>query len=165
MAAPAASKPAPAPAAARPAEKPAVTPGPAERPAAVAAGTAAPASQNQASPPAPAGKLTRARFDATQELLKKAPGDAYSIQLVTANTADLHAIEELLARSAVSGLAPSDFYVYGVKIGEQQHYRLAYGLFPTFNDANQAMRHLPSAYTQFRPFLRSVGRMRSQNRQ
>ncbi len=138
---------------------------PPEQPAAAAAIAAEPGSQNQMSPPPPAGKLTRARFAATQEWLKNAPGDHYSIQLVTAGASDLHAVEELLARAAASGLALSDFYVYGVKIGDQQHYRLAYGIYPAFTEANQGMRRLPPAYTQFKPFLRSVDRMRSQNRQ
>ncbi len=62
-------------------------------------------------------------------------------------------------------LALSDFYVYGVKIDDQQHYRLAYGLYRTFAEANQGMRSLPPAYRQFSPYLRSVERMRSQNSQ
>ena len=119
-----------------------------------------------AAPPAPAaGKLTRERFAATQELLKSAPGDHYSIQLLTANTHDLKRIEELLVRAPGRNLKPSDFYVYGVKIDDQQHYRLAYGLYPTLADANQAIKSLPPVYRQFAPYQRSVERMRSQNRQ
>ena len=144
----------------RPATAPAPVPSTAATVAAAGAGP-----QNLMSPPPSAGKLTQARFAATQQWLKSAAGDPYSIQLVTAGASDLHAVEELLARAATSGLALSDFYVYGVKIGDQQHYRLAYGLYPTFTDANQGMRRLPPAYTQFKPFLRSVDRMRSQNRQ
>jgi septal ring-binding cell division protein DamX len=116
-------------------------------------------------PPPPAGNLTRARFAATQEWLKTAPGDHYSIQLFTAGAHDLHSVEELLARAASENLALSDFYVYGVKIDDQQHYRLAYGLYPSFADANRSMRSLPPAYRQFSPYLRSAERMRSQNRQ
>lgn len=116
-------------------------------------------------PPPPAGKLTRARFEATQEWLKSAPGDHYSIQLFTAGAHDLRALEELLARAASGNLALSDFYVYGVRIDDQQDYRLAYGLYPTVADANRGLRNLPPAYRQFSPYLRSVARMRSQNRQ
>ena len=117
-------------------------------------------------PPMPAaGKLTRERFAATQEWLKRAPGDHYSIQLLTAGTRDLRRIEELLARAAGRNLNLSDFYVYSVKIDEQQHYRLAYGLYPTLADANLAITGLPPVYRQFAPFQRSVERMRSQNRQ
>ena len=122
-------------------------------------------SQNFALPPPPAGKLTRARFAATQEWLKGAPGDHYSIQLFTAGAHDLHSVEELLARATARNLQLSDFYVYGVKIDDQQHYRLAFGLYSTFSEANQGMKSLPQAYRQFSPYLRSVDRMRSQNRQ
>ena len=152
----AASAPAPAaaPAAATSRRQAAVT---------VASG-AEPGAQDNVPPP-PAGTLTRARFEATQEWLKSAPGDHYSIQLFTAGAHDLRAVEELLARAASGNLALSDFYVYGVKIDDQQDYRLAYGLYPTFADANRGLRNLPPAYRQFRPYLRSVARMRSQNRQ
>ena len=117
-------------------------------------------------PPMPAaGKLTRERFSATQEWLKSAPGDRYSIQLLTAGTRDLRRIEELLARAAGRNLNLSDFYVYSVKIDDQQHYRLAYGLYPTLAEANQGIKDLPPVYRQFAPYQRSVERMRSQNRQ
>ena len=117
-------------------------------------------------PPAPlSGKLTRERFAATQDWLKTAPVNQYSIQLLTAGTRDLHRIEELLARAAGRNLKLSDFYVYGVRINDQQHYRLAYGLYPSLADANQGLKALPPAYRQFAPYQRSVERMRSQNRQ
>ena len=117
-------------------------------------------------PPMPAaGRLTRERFAATQEWLKSAPGDRYSIQLLTAGTRDLRHVEELLARATARNLDLSDFYVYGVKINDLQHYRLAYGLYPTFADANQGIKALPPVYRQFAPYQRSVERMRSQNRQ
>ncbi len=117
-------------------------------------------------PPAPAaGDLTRQRFVATQEWVRSAPGDQYSIQLLTAGTHDLHRIEELLARVAGRNLNLSDFYVYGVKINDQQYYRVAYGLYPTLADVNQGINNLPPVYKQFGPYQRSVERMRSQNRQ
>ena len=131
-------------------------------PAAIAAETG---SKDYMPPPPPAGTLLRARFAATQEWLKRAPGDRYSIQLFTASARDLRVAEDMLARAAASNLELSDFYVYGVKFDDQQHYRLAYGLYPTFADANKGIRGLPPDYRQFSPYLRSVSRMRSQNRQ
>ncbi len=130
-----------------------------------AAVSAEPGSQSYLPPPPPAGTLTRARFDATQEWLKGAPGNRYSIQLFTADVHDLPAVEELLARAAAKNLGLSDFYIYGVKIDERQHYRLAYGLYSTFAEADQGIRNLPAVYRQSGPYLRSVERMRSQNRQ
>ena len=115
--------------------------------------------------PPPGGKLTQARFAATQEWLQNAPGDHFSIQLFTAGAHDLHTVEELLGRAAASKLELSDFYLYGVKINDQQHYRLAYGLYPSFAEATKGIGRLPPAYRQFAPYVRSVERMRSQNRQ
>jgi MSHA biogenesis protein MshM len=138
------------------------SPKPSAMPAAIGAG---PTSQKIAPAPPPEGKLARERYAATQEWLKTAPGDQYSIQLFTTGAHDLRAVEDLLARAAAGNLALSDFYVYGVKIDDQQHYRLAYGLYPTSAEAMQGMKILPPAYRQFSPYLRSVERMRSQNRQ
>jgi len=131
----------------------------------VPAAIAAEASSQDHVPPPPAGALLRERFAATQEWLKSAPGDQYSIQLFTAGAHDLRVAEEMLARAAARNLALSDFYLYGVKIDDSQHYRLAYGLYPTFADANKGIGGLPPDYRQFSPYLRSVERMRSQNRQ
>jgi len=126
---------------------------------------AKPGSKNYVPPAPPTGKLTRERFAATQEWLKTAPGNQYSIQLLTAGRNDLPHIEELLVRAAGRNLKLSDFYVYGVKINDRQHYRLAYGLFPTLTDASQGIKGLPAVYRQFAPYQRSAERMRSQNRQ
>jgi len=126
---------------------------------------AKPGSNNYVPPAPPTGNFARARFAATQEWLKSAPGDRYSIQLLTAGTHDVRRIEELLARTAGRNLNLSDFYVYGVKIDDEQHYRLAYGLYPTLAEVTQGIKDLPPVYLQFGPYYRSVGRMRSQNHQ
>jgi type II secretory pathway predicted ATPase ExeA len=116
------------------------------------------------SPPA-TGKLTRERFAATQKWLPTAAGEQYSIQLLTVNLRDLHRIEDLLVRVPSRKLNIEDFYVYSVKINDQQHYRLAYGVYASAESASKAMRELPAVYRAFSPFQRSVERMRSQNRQ
>jgi septal ring-binding cell division protein DamX len=132
--------------------------------AARAAG-ARPGSRNHLPPAPPAGDLTRARFSATQEWLNSAPSGHYSIQLLTAGTRDVRRIEDLLERAAARNLRLSDFHIYGVRINDEQHYRLAYGLFPTLAEAAQGIKDLPPAYLQFGPYYRSVARMRSQNQQ
>jgi type II secretory pathway predicted ATPase ExeA/septal ring-binding cell division protein DamX len=129
------------------------------------AGGAKPGSKNYVPPAPPSGKLTRERFAATQEWLKTAPGGQYSVQLLTSNVKDLHRIEDVLARAPGKDLKLSDFYVYGVKINEQQHYRLAYGLYPDLVEVKEGIKNMPAAYRQFGLFFRSVERMRSQNRQ
>jgi septal ring-binding cell division protein DamX len=126
---------------------------------------AKPGSRNYVPPAPPSGQLTRERFAATQAWLKGAPGDQYSIQLLTAGMHDLRRIEEFLARATGRGLNLADFYVYSVKIDDAQHYRLAYGLYPTPNQVELAIKNLPQADKQLGPFHRSVERMRSQNRQ
>ena len=138
---------------------------PKREPEPTAASSAKPGSKDYVPPPPATGLLTRARFAATQEWLKSAPGGHYSIQLITASRHDLPRIEELLARAPARGLDPIDFHVYGVKIGDEQHYRLAYGLYATLADVSRGINALPAVYRQFRPFHRSVDRMRSQNRQ
>ena len=160
--APAATPPAATAAPQAPVAAPAATPAPAPEPLATAAAISA---QHAMPPPPPSGTLLRSRFAATQEWLKNAPGDHYSIQLYTASAQDLHPAEEMLARAAAKNLQPSDFHVYGVKIGDVQHYRLAYGLYPGYTEAVKAMSNLPADYREYRPYLRSVARMRSQNRQ
>ena len=116
-------------------------------------------------PPPNAGRRTRARFAATQEWLRNAPGDHYSIQIFTSGNNDLHIVEDMLAHAVDRKLKLEDFYVYGVKIDDRQHYRLAYGLYGDYSEAGRALKNLPQPYKQFRPYLRSVDRMRSQNRQ
>ena len=126
---------------------------------------AKPGSKNYVPPAPPTGRLTRQRFAATQEWLKSAPGDHYSIQLITNSTRDIKRVEELLARASGRQLDLADFHLYGVKINDQQHYRVAYGLYTTLAEANQAIKALPQAYKQLGPYHRTVERMRSQNRQ
>ena len=124
-----------------------------------------PGSKNYVPPAPPRGKLTRERFTATQEWLRTAPGDHYSIQLLTAGAGDLQRIEDVLARASAKNLNLPDFHVYGVMINDQQHYRVAYGLYPSLLEVNQGIKSIPPDFRQFGPFYRSVERMRSQNRQ
>ena len=126
---------------------------------------AKPGAKDYVPPAPPTGKLTRERFAATQEWLKTAPGDQYSIQLLTTGVRDLRRIEDVLARVPARDLSLTDFYVYSVKINDQQHYRLAYGLYPTLAEVNQGIKSMQPDYRQFGLFYRSVERMRSQNRQ
>lgn len=161
-ASPAPANASPAPAAQDPTSAAAATAKPSPTPAAAAA---EPGTQDYAPPPPPAGALLRERFAATQEWLKSAPGDHLSIQLFTASARDLIVAEEMLARAASRNLAISAFHVYGVKIDDQQRYRLAYGLYPSYTEAQKGLANLPKDYKQFGPYLRSIDRMRSQNRQ
>jgi len=114
-------------------------------------------------PPA-SGELSLKRFSATQEWLRSAPGDYYSIQVLTVDSGELPQLEEFLLRA--SRVVPvGDLFVYSVKIDNRQHYRVAYGAYPTSALVLSAMKELPAPLGSYRPYYRSIERMRSQNRQ
>jgi type II secretory pathway predicted ATPase ExeA/septal ring-binding cell division protein DamX len=119
----------------------------------------------QRTPIVPAqGELARARFEATQAWLRDAPGDRYAIQLATVNASELPQLEDFL-RKAAAALPIGELYVYSVKIDGQQHYRVAYGSYPSAAKALEAISGLPHPFAAYRPYARTVERMRSQNRQ
>jgi MSHA biogenesis protein MshM len=116
-------------------------------------------------PLAPAqGDLARQRFEATQEWLRSTPGDRYAIQLATVSSTQLAQLEDFL-RKASATLPSDELLVYSVKIDGHQHYRVAYGSFPSAAKALEAMKGLPQPLDAYQPYPRSVERMRSQNRQ
>lgn len=116
-------------------------------------------------PAAPAqGELARGRFDSTQVWLRSTPGDRYAIQLATASVEQLPQLEDFL-RKAATMLPVGELFVYSVKIDGRQHYRVAYGSYPSEASALDAMKGLPQALAAYQPYARSVERMRSQNRQ
>jgi len=132
-----------------------------------AAAPEAPAATTEMHPspvPPAAGELAIKRFAATQEWLRTAPGDHYSIQLVTAHSSELAQLEDFLVRA--SGMVRvRDLFVYSVKINGQQYYRAAHGSYAGPAQALNAMRELPPPLIAAQPYTRSVERMRSQNRQ
>lgn len=110
------------------------------------------------------GKLTRARFDATQQWLETAPGKHHAIQLLTVKEDDIARMENFLVRA--SRLVPEDaLHVYRVRIDGTQHYRAAFGDFEGPGQAIEAMKELPPLFRSLNPYQRSVERMKSQNRQ
>jgi type II secretory pathway predicted ATPase ExeA/septal ring-binding cell division protein DamX len=116
-------------------------------------------------PLAPAeGELARERFKVTQDWLRSAPGDWYAIQLATVNAGELRQLEGFL-RKAAAALPVGELFVYSVKIDGQQHYRVAYGPYPSADKALEAITGLPQLLAAHQPYVRTVERMRSQNRQ
>ncbi len=131
-------------------------------PGTVAAG-AAPDSGRGPAPPV-RGEFAGERFKATQEWLRNAPGNHYAIQLGIVNSEELGQLEDFLLR--ISKLVPAgEILVYSVKIDGRQHYRVAYGSYANRAEALDAIRGLPPQLSAYRPYYRSVERMRSQNRQ
>ena len=110
------------------------------------------------------GKLTRLRYEATQDWLKTAPAGLHSIQLLTASAGQLPRLERFLQRA--STVVPAEqLYVYSVKIDGQQHYRTAFGEFDEVTRAKEAIQQLPQSLRSQNPYVRSVARMKSQNKQ
>jgi len=110
------------------------------------------------------GEVARQRFDAAQAWLRDTPGDRYAIQLATVSEQELTQLEDFL-RKAGTALPGDELFVYSVKIDGQQHYRVAYGSFPSMSEALDAIKGLPPLLAAYEPYPRSVERMRSQNRQ
>jgi len=110
------------------------------------------------------GELSRVRFAATQEWLQTAAGDRYAIQLITVNSGETNQLEDFLL-NASRAVPTENLFVYSVKIDGQQYYRAALGAYGSAGEALAAMDGLPKLFTQQHPFIRSVARMQSQNRQ
>ena len=108
--------------------------------------------------------LVAERFAATQAWLDATPGNQYSIQFMVVKASELARLERFLA-GASKVLSRGEFHVYSVKINGVQHYRAAYGLYPSVAATLVAMRELPPELKVHNPYHRSVERMRSQNRQ
>jgi MSHA biogenesis protein MshM len=131
----------------------------------LATAPAATAAVDRAAPPPPSsGALSQARFAATQEWLKTAAGDRYAIQLITVNSKEADQLEDFLL-SASKAVPNEKLFIYSVKIDGRQYYRAALGIYGSAEEALAAMNGLPRLFTQQHPFIRSVARMQSQNRQ
>ncbi len=130
-----------------------------------AAGAQDPGSAPTSGPAPPErGKLARERFEAAQRWLPGEPGDRYAIQMVTVSSEQLGLLEDFLLKAS-KVLPMGGVYIYSVKINNQQHYRVAYGSYATQAEAQEAIKNLPPSLAVYRPYTRSVERMRSQNRQ
>ena len=110
------------------------------------------------------GALARGRFSATQEWLRRAPGNHYAIQLAIVSSKELGQLEDFLLQASKM-LPVGELLVYSVKIEGQQHYRVAYGSYASPEQALAAMKGLPPLISAYHPYYRSVERMRSQNSQ
>jgi len=110
------------------------------------------------------GKLARERFEAAQRWLPAETGDRYAIQLVTVSSEQLGLLEDFLLKASKI-LPMGEVYIYSVKINNQQHYRVAYGSYENQGEALEGIKNLPPSLAVYRPYTRSVERMRSQNRQ
>ena len=107
-------------------------------------------------------ELLRAWFD--EAVASGTVVEPNAIQLATVNDEELPQLEDFL-RKAAETLPLNELLVYSVKIDGHQHYRVAYGSYPSEIKALEAIEGLPQRLAAYHPYARTVGRMRSQNRQ
>jgi len=103
-------------------------------------------------------------FDATQAWQKSSPEDGYSIQLLTVKGEDIAKMERFLTRAS-NQVPLAELHLYSVKINGTQYYRATYGYFPDRQKIAIAIKQLPGQWAPQEPYVRSLARMRSQNRQ
>ena len=129
-----------------------------------------PAQQSRLVAYSPAGqKLLAERIAATREVLDRAPGERYSIELFTTDNPDPARMERFLMR-ARDWVPLAELFVIPMANGERvppqaPRYRLrvVLGEFESHEQALEAVRRLPPKYQQaFRAAPRSFGELRSQ---
>jgi hypothetical protein len=107
-------------------------------------------------------QLLQARISATRELLDRAPGERYSVELFITDNADPARMERFLLRAR--DLVPlENVFVIPMASGGSYRLRVLYGEFETRQDALEAERRLPPRYQQaFRASPRSIAELRGQ---
>lgn len=162
---------APAPAAALPAPDPApaAVPAPAAPQAEAAKNPEPPSRQLSAEQQrrlagysAAGQQLLRSRILATRELLDRAPGERYSVELFVTDNTDPARMERFLLRARE--LVPlENLFVIPVASAGSYRLRVIYGEFETREEALEAERRLPPRYQQaFRASPRSIAELRGQ---
>ena len=106
--------------------------------------------------------LLSERVAATRELLERAPGERYSIELFVTDNTEAARMERFLMRARQ--IVPlSEVFVIPLAAGGQYRLRVVYGDFESRDQALQASRRLPPKYQQaFRTSARSFEELRSQ---
>jgi type II secretory pathway predicted ATPase ExeA/septal ring-binding cell division protein DamX len=136
---------------------------------------AASAGRESAAPTAPAaladsvrnrvpaqGALARDRFIAAQGWLQTESPERFSIQLLTANQADIAWMENFLQR-ATESVRVDDLYVYSWKSNGRHNYRVALGSYSSPQEAVSALSQLPPALKAFKPYPESIAVIRRLN--
>jgi len=87
------------------------------------------------------------RIEAAQSAFALASADDFSIQLFLTDEVRPPRIERFLTRAAKL-MNLEEIYVYPVKISGQPRFRVFYGIYPTQQEARQAMSQLPTRYAE-----------------
>ncbi len=152
----------PPPAAASPSVAPAATAAPSVPPplAVTEPATPAPAAAI-AAPRAPdgLGPLTAERLAASEDWLKKTPGNRYFIQLMNVEAGAATEVEAFLSTHA-GALDVQQLRVYRSRLSGRDRIGVIYGEFTTREQATSAISQLPAAVRATYPYVRSVYKLR-----
>jgi type II secretory pathway predicted ATPase ExeA len=107
-------------------------------------------------------QLLRSRISATRELLDRAPGERYSVELFVTDNTDPARMERFLLRARELVPLESVFVIPMASAGTYR-LRVIFGEFETREEALEAERRLPPRYQQaFRAAPRSIAELRGQ---
>jgi hypothetical protein len=107
-------------------------------------------------------QLLRSRISATRDLLDRAPGERYSVELFVTDNTDPARMERFLLRARELVPLESVFVIPMASAGSYR-LRVIYGEFETREEALEAERRLPPRYQQaFRASPRSIAELRGQ---
>lgn len=126
--------------------------------------TAPSVSNRESTRPQPEGVATVSslapRIAATEEWLKRTPDRHYFIQLLTADGGSQRKIVEFI-NSHAAVLDVQQVRVYRSSVGGRSRLGVIYGDYATRNEAEAALAALGEVSPASRPYLRTVGRLRS----
>ncbi len=91
--------------------------------------------------------ILQQRIEAAQTAFAQASADDFIIQLFLTDEVRPPRIERFLTRAAKL-MNLEEIYVYPVKIGGQARFRVFYGLYPSQQEAREAMSQLPPRYAE-----------------
>ncbi len=124
-----------------------------------------PMSEPPAAAPAPAkpaggfGPLTAERLAASEEWLRKTPGNRYFIQLMNVEATAAPDVEAFLGNHAAT-LDAQQLRVYRSNLSGRDRLGVIYGEFTTREQATAAIGQLPAALRATYPYVRSVYKLR-----
>ena len=110
-------------------------------------------------PPGSLGPLTEERLAASEEWLKKSPGNRYFIQLLNVDSQAVAEVEGFLSIHA-ERLDGTQLRVYRSRLSGRDRIGVIYGDFASREQAVAAIGGLPEAIRAGQPYVRSVAKLR-----
>ena len=147
------------PAAASPSVAPAAATAPSVQPPLAVTEPATPAPAAAARTPDGLGPLTSERLAASEEWLKRTPGNRYFIQLMNVEAGAATEIEAFLSTHA-GALDAQQLRVYRSRLSGRDRIGVIYGEFTTREQASAAISQLPATVRATYPYVRSVYKLR-----